>query len=353
MSATPVSPDAPAFTRLPDLAARDVGGAVVWANDEFFGEKESLVKPEPAAFSPYTFGHKGQVVDGWETRRRRPGGPGVDGTESDSAIVRLGLPGVVRGVTVDTAFFIGNFPTHASVEAATIDGFPRPEQLAAADWKEILPASPLRGDSQNHFAVDGVERAFTHLRLNMIPDGGIARFRVHGEPVADPRFLAGVPADLAALRNGGRIVAASNTFFSSPENMIKPGESRVMGEGWETARRRDGAHDWIEVRLTAQGVLAVVEIDTANYKGNAPDSIVLFGADQPGAESGSDWFEVIPRTRMLPDFCHRFRIANQNPVTHVRLHVHPDGGIARLRAYGTLTDIGIAAVETRWQATSS
>jgi allantoicase len=340
------------FTDLTDLAARDVGGAVVWANDEFFGEKESLVRPEPATFSPHTFGNKGQIVDGWETRRRRPGGPGVDGTDHDSAIIRLGLPGVVRGVVVDTSFFIGNFPTHASVDAVALDGFPTPAELAAADWMEILPASPLKGDSENHFAIDGWERRFTHVRLNMIPDGGIARFRVHGEHVADPRFLTGLPVDLAALRNGGRIVAASNMFFSSPQNMIKPGESRVMGEGWETARRRDGAHDWIEVRLAAQGVLGVVEIDTANYKGNAPDEIVLLGADRPGQESGSDWFEVIPRTRMLPDFCHRFRITDQRAVTHLRLEVHPDGGIARLRAFGTLTDAGLVAVDTRWRTVS-
>jgi allantoicase len=350
MSAIPEAPD---FTRLTDLASRDVGGAVVWANDEFFGEKESLVKPEPAVFSPYTFGHKGQVVDGWESRRRRPGGPGVDGTEYDSAIVRLGIPGVVRGVTVDTAFFIGNFPTHASVEAAAVDGFPTSADLAAADWKEILPPSSLRGDSKNHFAIDGLERRFTHVRLNMIPDGGIARFRVHGEAVADPRFMNGLPVDLAALRNGGRIVAASNMFFSSPENMIKPGESRVMGEGWETARRRDGGNDWIEVRLAAQGEIDVVEIDTANYKGNAPDRVVLLGSDSPGQAAGDDWFEVIPSTRVLADHNHRFRIDAPRPVTHLRLEVHPDGGIARLHAFGTLTKAGLATIEERWRRTSS
>lgn len=341
--------DTPSFTRLTDLAARDVGGAVVWANDEFFGEKEALIRPEPPTFSPHTFGHKGQIVDGWETRRRRPGAPGVEGTEHDSAIVRLGVPGVVRGVTIDTAFFIGNFPPFARVEAANVPGFPSPGDLLAAEWTQIVPTSALSGDTEHHFAVEGVERRFTHVRLAMIPDGGIARFRVHGEPVPDPRFLSGVPVDLAALTNGGRIVAASNMFFSAPENLIKPGESRVMGEGWETARRRDDAGDWIEVRLAAQGVPAVVEIDTANYKGNAPDHIVLLGADQPGEEAGSDWFELIARTRMLPDYRHRFRLPDARPVTHLRLEVRPDGGVARLRAFGSLTDAGLAAVRARWE----
>ncbi|ACU73586.1 allantoicase [Catenulispora acidiphila DSM 44928] len=340
--------DTPSFTQLTDLAARDVGGAVVWANDEFFGEKESLIRPEPPTFSPATFGHKGQVVDGWETRRRRPGGPGVEGTEHDSAIVRLGLPGVIRGVTIDTAFFLGNYPPHARVEAASVPGFPTPADLLAAEWTEIVPTSPLSGGSEQHFEAEITGRRFTHVRLAMIPDGGIARFRVYGEAVPDPVFLAGVPVDLAALTNGARIVAASNMFFSAPENLIKPAESRVMGEGWETARRRDDAGDWIEVRLVAQGVPAVIEIDTANYKGNAPDHIVLLGADRPGQEAGSNWFEVIAQTRMLPDYKHRFRLEGARPVTHLRLEVRPDGGVARLRAFGSLTDAGLTAVRTRW-----
>ncbi|MEY9930468.1 allantoicase [Catenulispora sp. GP43] len=342
--------DTPSFTQLTDLAARDVGGAVVWANDEFFGEKESLIRPEPPTFSPATFGHKGQIVDGWETRRRRPGGPGVEGTEHDSAIVRLGLPGVIRGVTVDTAFFVGNYPPFARVEAVSMPGFPTPAELLAAEWTEIVPASALSGDSEHHFAVEGTGagRRFTHVRLAMIPDGGIARFRVHGEAVPDPAFLAGLPVDLAALTNGARIVAASNMFFSAPENLIKPSESRVMGEGWETARRRDAEGDWIEVRLVAQGVPALIEIDTANYKGNAPDHVVLLGADRPGREAGSDWFEVIGQTRVLPDYKHRFRIQDARPVTHLRLEVRPDGGVARLRAFGSLTEAGLAAVRTRW-----
>jgi allantoicase len=137
-------------------------------------------------------------------------------------------------------------------------------------------------------------------------------------------------------------------FFSAPENLIKPAESRVMGEGWETARRRDADGDWIEIRLAAQGIPAVIEIDTANYKGNAPDHIVLLGADRPGQEAGSDWFEVIGQTRVLPDYKHRFRLDDARPVTHLRLEVRPDGGVARLRAFGSLTDSGLAAVRARW-----
>jgi allantoicase len=93
-----------------NLASRRLGAGVIAASDEFFGEKENLLRPEPPGHRPHTFGHKGQVVDGWETRRRREPG-------QDYALIRLGAPGVIGGVVVDTAHFTGNFPAECSVEA--------------------------------------------------------------------------------------------------------------------------------------------------------------------------------------------------------------------------------------------
>lgn len=250
------------FTQLPDLAVRTLGGAVVAANDEFFAEKENLVKPEAPVFDPASFGHKGKVYDGWETRRRREPG-------HDWAIVRLGAPGVIRGVVVDTAFFKGNYPPECSVEACAVEGYPSPEELADADWVEILPKSPLRGDARNEFGIDAEQR-FTHVRLNIFPDGGVARLRVHGEVVPDPRRLVGLPLDLAALEHGGRVVDCSNMFYSSPSNLILPDRARTMGEGWETARRRGGGNDYVTVQLAAPGHVRQVELDTSYFKGNAP-----------------------------------------------------------------------------------
>ena len=213
------------FLSLPDLAARPAGGAVLWANDELFAEKENLIKPAPAEFRPATFGHKGQVYDGWETRRRR--GATVD--SCDSAIVRLGAPGIVRGVVVDTAWFTGNYPPEISVEAAYVPGHPSVDELVdKAQWTTIVERSSVNGDSRNPFGVDS-EKRWSHVRLSMYPDGGIARFRVHGEGLLNPRFTDGLPLDLAAVENGGRITACSNMFYGSPNNLLMPGTARTMG----------------------------------------------------------------------------------------------------------------------------
>ena len=232
-----------------NLAARRLGAGVLAASDEFFGEKENLLRPEPPAFRPHTFGHKGQIVDGWESRRRRDPG-------HDWALIRLGAPGVVHAVVVDTAHFTGNFPAECSVDACAAEGYPSAAQLQdpGRAWVPIVPRSPLTGDSENRFAVADARR-FTHLRLTIYPDGGVARLRAEGEVVPDPRLLDGMPMDLAALENGGTVADASDRFYSPPENMISPGRAAVMGDGWETRRRRTNGHDWVLLRLAGAGYL--------------------------------------------------------------------------------------------------
>jgi allantoicase len=329
------------FTRLPDLASRRLGGGVVHANDELFAERENLIKPETPAYSTYTFGHKGQVYDGWETRRRREPG-------HDEAIVRLGVAGVVRGVVVDTAFFKGNYPPEVSVEGAGVEGYPSPAELQAAEWFPLVPRSPVKGDAQNPFPVQVPQRC-THVRLSIYPDGGVARLRVHGEAVPDPRFLVAGALDLAALVNGGVVTGCSNMFYSSPTNLISPGEARVMGEGWETARRRDEGNDWVEVALAGPGVVRLAEIDTRYFVGNAPGWASLRGRDgRRRADDPAAWVELLPRTRLQPDTRHLLRLPAAGEVTDVRLDVFPDGGLARLRLYGDLSAQGRAALGLRW-----
>ncbi|GFJ92808.1 hypothetical protein Prum_064500 [Phytohabitans rumicis] len=206
------------WTRLPDLAARSLGGSVVYANDEFFAARDNLVTDAAPSFEAQTFGPKGQVYDGWETRRRREPG-------EDHAIVRLGAPGIVRGVVVDTSFFTGNYPPYASVEACAVAGYPAPEELSG--WITVVPRSPLHGDSRNAFVVTDPHR-FTHVRLTIYPDGGVARLRVHGDVVPDPELLPAV-LDLAAMEHGGLVVACSNMFYGPPHRLIAPGLARVMG----------------------------------------------------------------------------------------------------------------------------
>ena len=347
-------PGSPGFAALPDLASRALGGSVVWANDEFFASKENLIKPEPPVFRPRTFTSKGQQYDGWETRRRRPGAPGVSGTEHDSALIRLGAPGVIRGVVVDTSYFLGNYPPQCSVEAARLPGYPSPKKLLRARWDTVVPPSALRGGAVHCFPVDGPERRYSHVRLNMLPDGGIARLRVHALPVADPDYLDDLTVDLAALRDGARVVGCSDVFYSRADNMLMPGLAQSMAEGWENARRRDAGNDWVEVALVGEGVIRVLELDTTHYKGNAPHKARISAAlAAPGESPGaSDWFELLPPTKLRPDTPHRFLVPDATPATHLRLDVYPDGGVARLRAWGTLTADGLAALVRRWKQTA-
>jgi allantoicase len=340
VSTTPARPSGQShFLSLPDLAARSAGGAVLWANDELFAEKENLIKPGPAEHRPATFGHKGQVYDGWETRRRR----GATPDSHDFAIVRLGAPAIVRGVVVDTAWFTGNYPPEVSVEAAFVDGYPAAEELAdKVEWTTIVERHGVNGDTRNPCSVDSPRR-WTHLRLAIYPDGGVARFRVHGEGLLDPRFTE-LPLDLAALQNGGRITGCSNMFYSSPNNLLLPGTPRTMGDGWETSRRRDSGNDWVQVRLAGQGVLAAAELDTSYFIGNAPGSARLQGRDGDG-----DWFDLLEQTELQPDTRHRFLLDSERPVAEARMDIYPDGGMARLRLFGRLTPDGLAHVHERWE----
>jgi allantoicase len=314
----------PDFTWLPDLALRTAGGAVMWANDESFAEKENLIRPGPAKFQPAQFGHKGQIYDGWETRRRRE--PGFD-----QAIIRLGVPGVIRGVVVDTAWFKGNFPPEVSLDALEIEGYPSADELVTHDgWVSIVDRAKVYGDTRNPFEVSS-DRRWTHVQLRIYPDGGVARLRVHGEGRPDRRFLGIGPTDLAALENGGLVLDCSNRFYSSPQNLIFPGVAKVMGDGWETARRRDDANDWVHIRLAGRGRVRLAEIDTSYFIGNSPRAAALRGRTADG-----EWVELLPRTKLLPDTRHRFLIDEQTPVSEARLDIYPDGGLARLRMFGDL-----------------
>ncbi|WP_330254354.1 allantoicase [Nocardia sp. NBC_00565] len=333
---------APVFARLPDLASRALAGSVVYANDELFAERENLIRPGRAVFSTEDFGHKGKTYDGWETRRRRE-------TGNDYAVIRLGVPGRVHGVVIDTAWFIGNYPPFASVEATSVEGQLSPAELQQAEWVTLVEKSDIEGNTDNFFEVTD-ERRFTHVRLSIYPDGGAARFRVHGTPLPDPRFLTGT-VDLAALEYGGDVVDCSNMFFSAPTNILLPGRSRQMDEGWEGARRRDSGNDHVTVRLGARGAIRRVEIDTSHYVGNAPGWAVLRGADATAGadlDDPSSWTELLPRTRLQPDARHFFRIGAGESVTHVRLDVYPDGGVARLRVHGEIDPATLVADTVAW-----
>ncbi|MFB6874564.1 allantoicase [Streptomyces sp. NPDC056323] len=339
------------FTDLVDLADRRLGAGVIAANDEFFAQRENLLLRERAVFDPEHFGHKGKIMDGWETRRRR--GADADNPfpapgEHDWALIRLGAPGIIRGIVVDTAHFRGNYPQRVSIQATAVEGTPSPEDLLADDvkWEEIVPPTPVLGHAANGFEITGGRR-YTHIRLCQHPDGGIARLRVHGEVLPDPSWLATLGTfDLISVLNGGSYEDASDRFYSSPTQIILPGTSRKMDDGWENRRRRvRDTNDWVRFRLPAQGAVRAVEIDTAYLKGNSAGWIALQGRN---GETG-EWFEIIPRTRLQPDALHRFPLRAQAIVTHVRLDAFPDGGVARMRLHGSLTESGTAELARRYE----
>ncbi len=354
-SAQSAQPDADAASDLVDLASHALGGRVVAANDELFADRRNLLAPGPSAWDPTTFGPDGKVYDGWETRRRRgPMGalPGPD--DHDHAVVRLGAPGTVRRVVVDTAHFTGNYPATAAVEALRVDGYPSPADLEASAWTTLVPRSPLAGDTANTFDVHD-EGTWTHVRLRIYPDGGVARLRVLGSVRPDPRFLEGT-VDLLAAQHGGRVVGCSDRFYSSPGNLLRPGVGATVGEGWETARRRVPGNEWVTVALAAAGVPRVLEVDTTRYVGNPPGAASLRGVDARTAsvDDESAWAELVPLTALLPDTVHRFRLrdalAEVPTVTHVRLDIHPDGGVNRVRLHGELTPDALAGLRTAWEA---
>src|SRR5437016_4769735 len=223
-----------------DLAAARVGGRALVASDEFFAPRHNLLAAGSAVFIEGKYTDRGKWMDGWESRRRRS--PGFDW-----CIIRLGLPSVIRGVVIDTSYFRGNYPEACSLEAAAIDELPTTEQLLSdsVSWTELLPQSDLQGDSLNRFDVGSGQR-WTHLRLKIFPDGGVARLRVYGEVVPDWDRLRqiGGEIDLASVEDGGMVLSCCDMFFGHRHNLIMPGRSANMSDGRETKRRRAPGHDW-------------------------------------------------------------------------------------------------------------
>jgi len=326
------------FAGLVDLASKRVGGEALVCSDDFFAGMENLVEDGRGVFLPDEYTERGKWMDGWESRRKRE--PGFDW-----CILRLGLPGVLRGVDVDTNHFLGNHPAFASLEACYLAGDPSPAELLGglARWQEVVPQAPLKRGSQNLLCVRSEER-FTHVRLNIYPDGGVARLRCYGEVVPDLTALPpGKPLDLAGLENGGRVLGCSDMFFGNMQNLIMPGDAENMGQGWETRRKREWSYDWVVVALATRGTLDRLVIDTKHFKGNFPDHCVVEGLDSPEghprfyAGEDHDWVPVLGETKLTADTAHAFEseLASRGPFTHLRLRIYPDGGVSRLRAFGT------------------
>ena len=323
--------DKPDFTdRFINLAQPRLGAEVIESTDDFFAPKERLIKPEPPVFIADKYDDHGKWMDGWESRRKREAG-------HDHCIIRL-CAGTIHGVDIDTSHFTGNYPPEASLEACRLLRDPD----ADTQWTTLIPRTPLKGDAHHYIAVED-SRTWTHLRLHIYPDGGVARLRVYGVAHCD---WAGEPADewldLAAMTRGGRAIACNNMHYGHMSNLIAPGHAANMGDGWETRRRREPGNDWVILKLGHPGHIHRIEVDTAFFKGNYPAHCALYGAlldghaDGEVAEDAGYWREILPRQALGPDQLQVFEsgIADAGVVSHVRFDIHPDGGVSRLRLLG-------------------
>jgi len=331
------------FSELLDLASERVGGQVIAANDDFFAPKENLIKVAKPMWIEDRYTDRGKWMDGWESRRRRTPG-------HDWCVMKLGLAGIISKLIVDTSYFRGNYPESCSIDAGALE---RGEDPLASDivWNEILPPSSLKGDSQNCFALADPFR-YTHLRLNIYPDGGVARLRAYGEVVPDWGKLSNAAdeLDLAAVEHGGRILDWSDKFFSAPQNLLLPTPSTGMHDGWETRRRRGPGYDWVTICLGVAGIISSVEVDTSYYKGNYPESCFLEGCAIPEGSHAADaqWSELLSHTKLEADSVRRFKLSRKWVTTHVRFNICPDGGVARLRIYGHAVAEALAQARLRW-----
>jgi allantoicase len=321
----------PAFTNLTDLAAERLGGKVLSCSDDFFAEKENLIKPGRGIFIADKYTDRGKWMDGWESRRKRTPG-------HDWCIIQLATSGKIYGLDIDTNHFLGNHPPFASIEACSTDNIDKTQ------WKEILPKSPLQPGSQNFYALSD-QNIYTHLRLNIYPDGGVARLKVYGEVFKDWNKVSEKDViDLAAATNGAKSVLCNDMFFSHMDNLIMPGRGVNMGDGWETKRNRTpNNRDWVIVRLAHKGVIEKVCIDTCHFKGNYPDSCLIEGCSISMEEENKwndvKWATILPQSKLQADHEHFFEkeIVSKDVFTHVRLSIFPDGGISRMRLWGRIT----------------
>jgi len=327
--------ESPQFTALTDLAAERLGGKVLYATDDFFAEKENLILPTRGIFITDKYTDRGKWMDGWESRRKRTPG-------HDWAIIQLGVSGKIKGFDIDTNFFLGNHPPHASVEAVNLSGKELPADWDSVSWTEILPKSHLDAGSQNFYECHSDE-IYTHLRLHIYPDGGVARFRAYGEVFKNWDLVStGHVIDLAAAVNGGKAIACNDMFFSAMGNLIMPGRGVNMGDGWETKRNRTpNNRDWVILKLAHKGTVERIVVDTCHFKGNYPDSCSIEACtlSDDNLEAAS-WETLLGQQKLSADHEHEFssELHKIEGITHVRLNIFPDGGVSRLRLFGKIVN---------------
>lgn len=324
----------PALQALTNLADARIGAKSIQCSDSFFAPVERMLQFEAAIFVEDKFDDHGKWMDGWETRRKREVG-------HDWAIVQLGVAGQICAVDIDTSFFSGNYPAAASVDACYIEDA-SDQDFEQVTWHSLLPNQEL-GPNQHHILPVSCDQVFSHVRLNIFPDGGIARFRVYGQ-VHRAQHQANQVLDRLALENGGRVIAYSDAHFGHPRHLILPGRGINMGDGWETKRRRAPGYDWCILALGQRAHIQQIDIDTAHFKGNYPAQVsiqaihVQDASDTQLIAQSMFWPYLLPAQPMQMDHVHEYiePILAHQQISHIRINMIPDGGISRVRLWGKL-----------------
>ncbi|CDS11445.1 hypothetical protein LRAMOSA03708 [Lichtheimia ramosa] len=314
------------LSKYTDLASSALGTTIVEVTNEFFAPAINMINPKPPVHAPGKFVATGAWMDGWETKRHNP--------TYDWAVLKLGFSGSFRGFDIDTHYFTGNQAPAASVEAC----FCPCGNLEKAEWKEILPKVELPPSCHNVFVLDKDTEVFTHLRLNNIPDGGIARFRAYGQVNPIWSDNKDEVIDLAFVGNGGRRVFCSNEHYTPSSNLLLPGRGGNMGDGWETKRSRTPGHtDFAIIKLGDKGHIFKAEIDTSHYCGNYPAQIKLEAtnvSDEVPADN-AEWTTIVEPSKVGAHSLFYFDTAHPEKVwSHVKFSLIPDGGAKRVRLYG-------------------
>jgi allantoicase len=327
------TPAADLLKRYINVADERLGAVALLASDDFFAPKERMLQASEPEWRAGVYDDHGKWMDGWESRRRRDEG-------HDYCVVRLAAPSTLAAFDIDTRYFTGNYPPYTSVQACRIHGDPDANTV----WQVLLPQSPLAGNQRNVFHIDSAG-TWTHLRLNIFPDGGVARFRAYGHVQFDWSTASrSGPVDLAAALHGGRALACSDEHYGSMHNVLLPGRGTSMADGWETRRRREPGYDWVILQLGHRGRIHHVDIDTAYYKGNFPHQVSIQGSllqsewDGHVASQSLYWPTLLEPQFLKADSEHRFQavLRDIGPVSHVRVNIHPDGGLSRVRLFGHL-----------------
>ena len=317
---------------LVNLASPKMGTKIISVSDEFFGEATRMLDDKEAVFIEDKYDNHGKWMDGWESKRRRDGG-------NDWAIIKLGSPGVISQVEVDTSFFTGNFPPFFSIEGTYSQETPTNEN----EWVSLITKSSLIGDQKNNFNIE-TNVIINYVRLQIFPDGGVARLRLFGEVKYDwSKFNNNELIELSSLNLGGSIITYNNAHYGDVSALLSEGRGKTMGDGWETRRRREPGNDWIIIKLAKKSIVKNIEIDTAHFKGNFPDQASIQATSNSEKinveniiENSEKWDFILNKTKLKADSVHKFSLDlnSQKEATHIRLNIYPDGGVSRLRIFG-------------------